>query len=166
MRATSRLDVWVIPENTGFVPSKVDVQSFSNELERRGFTSQDSGEGPSATTGGFFDGFAHLRIVHEPEIRFVANQQGGFRVYCGTRIISGPFSAAMTKWRLGGERGFICQECSEWHALESLNFRPDAGFYRFALHFSNVNAFAMTGDALDMCADLMGSVKMVLRRIG
>lgn len=166
MRANSRLDVWVLPKKPDFIPEAMDVRAFVLDLKRR----QDAANGPSKERGamveGFFGGFAHMRVVEEESVRFIANQQGGFRVFCGGGNITAAFGEALTQWRSGERRIMECPACLECHDLNALEFRPNAGFYSFAIHFSDVQRFELTGYALEACHQLLGSPNLVFRRIG
>lgn len=166
MRANSRLDAWVLPKNPNFIPEPKDVRAFILGLKHR----EDFPAGPldeqELMGHGFFGGFAHMRVVEEDSVRFIANQQGGFRVFCGESNITAAFGTALTQWRTGGHRMLVCPACGDCHELNGLDFRPNAGFYSFAIHFSDVQRFELTGYALEACHRLLGSPKLVFRRIG
>ena len=166
MRASSRLDVWVISENPVFVPKEEDAVAFVQRLENsRSHHASGSGFGRPVGVE-YFGGFAHYRLVREPAVRFVANQQGGFRVFCQGVNVTSEFTHAMRLWREGGDRSLVCPACNTRYPLEALDFRPQAGFYQFALHFSDIQRCEL-GDAATMqVGALLGSFRLVFRRIG
>ena len=165
MLASARLDVIVMPKNVDAVPSDHDVEAFLRNLEESGMITKEGNAGPNGTRV-FRGGFARLNVLHAEHPRFVANQQGGFRVFCNGKIVTGPFVRAMTNWRQGGARVLTCPYCEVEHDLASLEFRPPAGFYRFAFEFTDVGTFQIEKSILEILENCVGPYEMVFRRIG
>ena len=104
--------------------------------------------------------------MHSDKVRFVANQQGGFRVFCGDANVTASFVRAMTEWRENGaERSLSCP-CGRLCAFEDLDFRPHAGFYRFALEFRDVGGAKIGQLAERQFTNLLGPHHIVYRRVG
>ena len=119
-----------------------------------------------AAAGGLVTG-GHGSMVLEGDgpVRFLANRQGGFRVTCpdtGTNVV-GAFVPALTGWRAGGPRGMRCP-CGGVHDLAALVFAPEAGFARAWITISDVASADLAPRAAQVAKDLLGEVRVVLRR--
>jgi hypothetical protein len=99
-------------------------------------------------------------------IRFVSNRLGGFHADCGScgAALAGPFSRALESWRRGGPRCLRCGACGTESDLAALRFSPDAGFARAWLVFEDVGSVDLAPDALGLLEDVLGGVRIVLRR--
>lgn len=110
-------------------------------------------------------GFAAARVEVFPRERFVANRQGGFRVFCpkdGTNVVPA-FNPALEAWRAGGPRLLACA-CGEPHDLADLDYRPPAGFARGWVCLTDAGTLELTPEALALAEAEFGRVRVVARR--
>ena len=166
MRPSNRLDVWIVPQSPTYTPKDKDIASFIQRIAQLEMRSPVGSTAHGSGIQEYFGGFGHFRVVRETDVRFVANQQGGFRVFCNGENVTQPFTCAMKRWRAGGARSMVCSGSDTVYPLEALEFRPDAAFYTFALHFSDVVHCNLGENAKVVIGELLGSSKLVFRRIG
>ncbi len=121
---------------------------------------------PLAASRGLVPG-GHGPMVVEGDgpVRFLANRQGGFRVYCprtGANVVAA-FVAAITAWRAGGPRRIGCP-CGDDHDLAALAYAPEAGFARAWITIPDAASADLAPAAAQVAKDLLGEVRIVLRR--
>jgi hypothetical protein len=166
MLTSHRLDAWVLPASPEFRPDPQRLDTLLADWAAQGIVPNTARIGEVGAKQVFAGGFRQLQI-HAPEsVRFVANQVGGFRVFCGGTNLTHAFTQAMGRWRSGGERTLACPGCQASHPLETLEFRPNAGFYRFALAFSDIGQAGLLPEANKEMLALLGELTVVYRRIG
>ncbi len=140
-----------------------DAAALTTRLEHNGYLrplpERDAGWVPGDRTL-FPDGFAGARIIAFDHEQFVSSGQGGFRVWCpvDARNATARFVPALEAWRRGGARSLACG-CGGTHDLTALTYRPDCGFAKEWLEFSDVGAAELVApDAL------LEGVRVIWRR--
>lgn len=100
--------------------------------------------------------------------RFVANQQGGFRVRCpvcaGNLVPS--FSAALAAWKRGAAAEHLCPHCGDRRALSELSFAPAAAFGEAGLHLVDVASSEPDPEVRAQVEAHIGPSVLVARRVG
>ena len=166
MLTSHKLDAWVLPRNVNFVPSDEAIESiFARWRSEAILSPQGYGAGPSANLV-FEGGFEQVVVVKSDSVRFVANQQGGFRVFCEGRNVTSLFVRAMADWRSGAKGRVLHSTWGETYPLETLDFRPSAGFYQFAFEFRDIGRVGLGEGVADAIRSLMGEFHIVYRRVG
>ena len=166
MFASHKLDAWVLPVDIDFIPREEDLSVLFDTWVAQGSLDSSRQLGGDKSTLIFAGGFSQVLTVKAPKHRFVANQQGGFRVFCHGVNITADFVQSLTKWRNGdGPREMMCPD-GNLRAFEVLDFRPAAGFYRFALEFRDVGSAQLDARAAKQLAQLLGEIHIVYRRVG
>jgi hypothetical protein len=165
-RARHRLDLLLIPTDPELELPRSDWEALRAAWEDRGLL-QDDRPGTAAEQL-IQGGFGRCWIDHPGGTHLFANQQGGYRVGCPSCAtwITGAFVGALTSWRSGGERRMGCPRCEESVLLESLVFRPPAGFARWALVLSDVISLEPEPSLLGEAEAALGPLKFVLQRVG
>ncbi len=110
-------------------------------------------------------GHGLVRLEGDGPLRFLANRQGGFRVYCpvsGENVV-GAFVVALTAWRAGGPRTLQCP-CGTPHDLTTLAYAPPAGFAASWILIPDVASAELTPEAVRIAKEVLGEVRVVLRR--
>lgn len=111
------------------------------------------------------DGHSPARLRRSATPVFLANRQGGFRVFCpetGDNLVP-TFVPALGAWRAGGPRRLTCA-CGATHDLAALCYRPEAGFARVWIEIPDVGAAELSPAADRLAKELLGEVRIVLRR--
>ena len=165
-RARHRLDLLLIPRDPERVLERTKWDSLMARWERMGVLQE---ERPGASAEHLIrGGFDRLWLDQPGGIRLFANQQGGYRVHCPDcgSLITGAFVPALGAWRRGGERRMDCPECEASPSLESLDFRPRAGFAAWALVVSDVRSLELEQSFLDQAEAALGPLQTVLQRVG
>jgi hypothetical protein len=140
-----------------------DAAVLGERLERAGFLSPAPAGGAEWLPGQqalLAGGFVRARVVRFEQTQFVSSGQGGFRVLCPSdgRNATARFVPALEGWRRGGDRAVACG-CGARHDLSAMTYRPECGFAREWLEFSDVGA----ADVLAPDA-LLDGVRVVWRR--
>jgi hypothetical protein len=108
-----------------------------------------------------------VRVDLPGEVSLYANQMGGFRVRCpetGDNLVP-VFGGAVRVWRAGGERRLACPACGREHALESLDYAPDAAFAMGGVVLADVRTASLDADAqATAAAHLGGPVRVIGKR--
>jgi hypothetical protein len=155
----------------GGAPGRTDHRALFAPGARRlmdgGFARAWVDDGPASSPAVEPARFAEPSPVPQVRpIRFVANRLGGFHADCAAcgAALAGPFSRALEGWRRGGARRLRCVACRVECDLAALRFAPDAGFARAWLVFENVGSVELDPAARGLLEDVLGGVRIVLRR--
>lgn len=142
------------------------VDQLFERWERAGFVDGDA-PGPNATQL-IEGGFQRLWCERPKRVRLFGNQQGGFYTHCPKTgdNIAAAFQRALLDWRTGGERALRCPSCAQPHALEDLEFRPMVAFARGAVVFGDVETTELADTTLESLEGVLGSPRVILRRVG
>ena len=166
MLTSHKLDAWILPRNVNFSPSDRALEAFLRAWRANQYIAPDCLKPGALANHTFEGGFEGMAIIQSDVVRFVANQQGGFRVFCGARNVTASFVSAMSAWRERlGPRSLSC-ECGETHAFEALHFRPHAGFYRFGIEFKGIGRASLQPEVAHEVRKLLGDFHIVYRRVG
>ena len=112
--------------------------------------------------------FHSHRIEDSLSPRIYGNHQGGYRVRCSScaeNIVSA-FSIAVEQWRAGGERRVLCPHCSYTQPLEESTFAPPVAFSRAVLNLIDVQEARFAQEAHEDMEKILGSHRIIYRRIG
>ncbi len=163
-RALHRVAVLVLPSD----PERpaADLARLWERLVAQGFVAGSGAAGVPGARALVEGGFARAWLDVGEEVRFASNKLGGFRVACpsaGGNVVAS-FNTAFSAWRTGGARALDCPACGERHDLMALDYAPEAGFARGWLTIEDVEGLVLAPDAQAVAEQVLGGVRIVLRR--
>ena len=161
-----RLDLVLIPKDPELDLPQGAWTHLHAQWQRQGWVVEDR-PGPLAhdlVSGGF----RRVWLDSPGGVVLYAHHQGGYRVACPNvqELITHSFVDAVRGWRAGGLRMIECPACGTVHSLESLQYRPPAGFAKWAVVISDVESLEPTPTALRALEGALGPLQMILRRVG
>lgn len=146
---------------------RLDLLLIPTDPERdlpEGFSLDQLEAAPTLVKGGF----RTMRLDRRDEVAFWSNHQGGFRAWCSRckQLVTAAFSRSITAWRSGAPRRMPCPVCDHDQALEDFQLRPEGGFARWALVLSDVGSADVDEAAIAQATEVLGPLRIVLRRVG
>lgn len=168
--ARDRMDVVVVPAAPELELDRDAVVDLFDRWQDRALLASGGSElhrsaGPRAEEL-LPGGFGSLRLDRPAGITLYANQLGGFRVQCPAcqAPLALAFGQAVQSWRAGGDPTVRCAHCGQARPAAQVPLRPPGAFARGAVIFGDVQGLQPAGPTLEALRQVLGEVKVVLRR--